>query len=362
MIPRHLTEELVRTAEEYPVFSVTGPRQSGKTTLVRNTFTGYDYVNLEMPDVRERAQSDPRGLLEQYSHRVIFDEVQRAPDLLSYLQPMVDEDDTAGRFGLTGSQNFLLNESVSQSLAGRCGILHLLPFSRSELERGSYRPLESLDDICEQSNSSSPAVLSFELLLKGFYPRIHDKNLRARNWYRNYFQTYVERDVRQLVNIGDMETFERFVRFCAGRNGQLLNMSALANDCGVAHTTIKRWISVLEDSFIIMLLKPYYRNFNKRLRKSPKLYFLDTGLLCYLLNIRTADELRIHNMRGPVFETYVISEIYKQIQNRGKDSSIYFWRDSNDREIDLLIDAGPTPMPVEIKSARTINSGFFDIS
>ncbi len=358
MIKRQLTRELRATAGEYPVFSVTGPRQSGKTTLMRHIFPDYDYVNLEYPDVRERAASDPRDFLRMHGDRVIFDEIQRVPDLLSYIQPMVDEDDSPGRFGLTGSQNFLLNQSVSQSLAGRCGVMHLLPFALSELNN---RPPLNILEMNTGHDSDTRDIDILDLLVKGFYPRIHDKKLSPGRWYANYFQTYLERDVSQLTNVGDIETFAKFVRLCAGRSGQLLNMASLADDCGVAHSTVRRWISVLQAGFIVLLLRPYYKNFNKRLRKSPKLYFLDTGLLCYLLNIRSSDELSIHNMRGAIFESFVISELYKQVQNRMLDADLYFWRDSNGREVDVLIETGTHVLPVEIKSAMTLNNSFFDI-
>jgi hypothetical protein len=278
--------------------------------------------------------------------------------LFSYIQTIVDTKDISGQFILIGSQNFLLLQKVSQSLAGRCAVLHLLPFSLSELKK--RRPLAS-NTIGRQlpgKNRSLDEELS-SVLFEGFYPRIHDKRLNPVDWLGNYFQTYIERDVRDVVNVGDLETFSRFVRLCAGRNGQLLNLSSLANDCGITHTTSKRWISILEASFILFLLRPHYRNFSKRLIKSPKLYFMDTGLLSYLLRIRSAEDLRIHSLYGSIFESYVISELLKNYMNRGEEHPIYFWRDSTGNEIDIIIDEGDGLIPLEIKAGQTVSSDFF---
>jgi hypothetical protein len=260
MLKRTLEKKLKEAAEQYQVVTLTGPRQSGKTVLVKMTFPNYDYISLEDPDHRAFALEDPRGFLSQFPEQVIIDEVQRAPDLFSYIQTIVDTKDISGQFILTGSQNFLLLQKVSQSLAGRCAVLHLLPFSLSELKK--RRPLAS-NTIGRQlpgKNRSLDEELS-SVLFEGFYPRIHDKHLNPVDWLGNYFQTYIERDVRDVVNVGDLETFSRFVRLCAGRNGQLLNLSSLANDCGITHTTSKRWISILEASFILFLLRPHYKNF-----------------------------------------------------------------------------------------------------
>jgi len=358
MLKRTLAKKLKEAAKQYPVVTLTGPRQSGKTTLVKMTFPDYDYISLEEPDHRAFAIEDPRGFLSQFPEKVILDEIQRAPDLFSYIQTIVDQKDISGQFILTGSQNFLLLQKVSQSLAGRCAVLHLLPFSLSELRQ--RRPL-SIDTIGRQlsgKNRSSNEELS-SVLFKGFYPRIHDKDLNPADWLGNYFQTYIERDVRDVVIVGDLETFSRFVRLCAGRNGQLLNLSSLANDCGITHTTSKRWISILEASFIVFLLRPHFKNFSKRLIKSPKLYFLDTGLLGYLLRIRSAEDLRIHAQYGSIFESYVISELLKNYMNRGEEHAIYFWRDSTGNEIDVLIDEGENLTPLEIKAGQTIAADFF---
>lgn len=358
MLKRTLEKKLKEAAKQYPVVTLTGPRQSGKTTLAKMTFSDYDYISLEEPDHRAFALEDPRGFLSQFPEKVILDEIQRAPDLFSYIQTIVDTKDISGQFILTGSQNFLLLQKVSQSLAGRCAVLHLLPLSLSELRK--RRPL-SMNSIGRQLPSKN-RYLDDELssvLFKGFYPRIHNKSLDPVDWLGNYFQTYIERDVRDVLKVGDLETFSRFVRLCAGRNGQLLNLSSLANDCGITHTTSKRWISILEASFIVLLLRPHFKNFSKRLIKSPKLYFLDTGLLSYLLRIRSKEDLRIHALYGSIFESYIISELLKNFMNRGEEHAIYFWRDSTGNEIDVLIDEGDRLVPMEIKAGQTVNQDFF---
>lgn len=358
MIKRHLATALRKAARQFPVVTVTGPRQSGKTTLVRAVFPAYAYASLEDPDQREFATEDPRGFLGQFSGKVILDEVQRAPELFSYIQTVADRTGEPGMFILSGSQNFLLLERVSQTLAGRCAILHLLPFGRSELTGQKAmdptrvgrsvprRDSESLDDL-------------FDVLFTGSYPRIHDQRLAPQDWLAGFTQTYVERDVRSIVNVGDIEAFRRFVRLCAGRSGQLLNLSHLAVDCGISHATARRWLSVLEASFIIYLLRPHNRNFNKRLIKSPKLYFIDSGMLCYLLRIRRPEDLRLHAARGAVFESWVVSEILKAYYHQALKPDLYFWRDSAGHEIDLLIDLADVLVPVEIKSGQTLGSDFF---
>jgi len=357
MIRRHLSVALEAAASSYPVVTVTGPRQSGKTTLVRSVFAGCDYASLESPDLRTLALEDPRGFLGQFAERVILDEVQRAPDLLSYIQGLVDEEDRPGRYILTGSQDLLLMSSISQSLAGRCAVLHLLPLARTEL---AGQEMMNVAEIGRggRGDAAGRADL-FEMLWTGFYPRIHDKRLAPQGWLGNYYQTYLERDVRELVNVGDTETFSRFVRLCAGRCGQILNIASLAADAGVSHTTARRWLSTLEAGFLILLLRPHYRNFNKRLIKSPKLYFLDSGLLCYLLRIRSPEDLGIHASRGAVFEAWVVSEMLKNYLNRGVESDMYFWRDSTGHEIDLVIDRGDEMTAIEIKSGETVAGDFF---
>ena len=362
MIPRHLSTTLKAAAWDFPVVTVTGPRQSGKTTLVRAAFPRHRYASLEDPDARGFASEDPRGFLDQFRGKVILDEVQRTPDLFSYIQGIVDREDRPGQFILSGSQNFLLLHRVSQTLAGRCAVLRLLPFSRSELVG---RPIKDVAEslrtrrIAASTVKEKPAHL-FKTLFKGGYPRIHDKGLKPQKWLVSYYQTYLERDVRDLLNVGDIEAFGRFVRLCAGRSGQLLNASSLASDAGISHTTVRRWLSILEASFVIHLLRPHHRNFNKRLVKSPKLYFLDTGLLCYLLRVQDPEALVLHPARGAIFETWVVSEALKNFYHRGVGPDIYFWRDSAGHEVDLLIDQGERQIPVEIKSGQTIASDFFD--
>jgi uncharacterized protein len=357
MIPRQLADVLVRAATQYPVVSLTGPRQSGKTTLVRAAFPHHAYVSLESPDHRAFAIEDPRGFLAQFPNNVILDEVQRTPDLFSYIQGIVDDENRPGQFVLTGSHNFLLLQSIRQTLAGRCSVLHLLPFARTELTR---RPPMAISDIGRISPSPEDATDDWcDVLFKGSYPRIHDRNLDCQDWLRNYCETYLERDVRDIVHVGDIEAFSRFLRLCAGRCSQLLNLAALAADAGIAHSTARRWLSILEASFLVAILRPYHGNLNKRLVKSPKLYFLDTGLLCYLLRIRSADELRFHGARGAVFEAWVVSELLKNYYNRGAEPDVFFWRDSAGHEVDIVIEHEGRQIVVEIKSGETVADDFF---
>lgn len=355
MIKRHLEEKLKQLAKKYPIVTLTGPRQSGKTTLAKLVFPDYQYVSLEDPDIREFAQNDPRGFLNKYSSRVIFDEVQRVPELLSYLQTIVDATKTNGQFILTGSQQFLLNQKVSQSLAGRSALLCLLPFSLAELNQRSPQAFWK----GKYTKISRPAKNLFDIIFTGFYPRIHDQQLDPRQWYRNYFETYISKDVKNILNIGDSTTFENFLRLLAGRSGQLLNLTSLGNDCGVSHTTAKRWISILEASYIIKLLPPHFNNFNKRIIKSPKIYFLDSGLLCSLLRIASPEILPAHPQIGGIFETFVISEVIKWFVHQGLEAPLYFWRDRGGAEIDLIIDKGELLYPVEIKASQTISAGLY---
>ncbi|MFC1525450.1 ATP-binding protein [Candidatus Latescibacterota bacterium] len=357
MIPRSLEKFLLRDAEYYPVLTLTGPRQSGKTTLARAAFPDHQYVSLEETESRLFARDDPRGFLRQHSGPVIVDEAQRVPELFSYIQRAVDDDDRAGRFVLTGSANFLLMEQVSQTLAGRSGVLHLLPFSRAELEQG------------QQDEPDTPATLfgnrstDLELwgtLHTGFYPRIHDRRIPASVWLPDYVQTYLQRDVRSLVSVGDLERFERFLMLVAGRVGQLLNYSSLANDCGIAVDTARRWLSVLKTSFVALLLNPHHRNFNKRLIKSPKLYLYDTGLACHLLGIREPEQLMTHPLRGPLFENLIVAEVAKTYLHHRRQPPIHFWRDQQGHEIDLLIEEGEDLYPVEIKSGETVSQSMLD--
>ncbi len=359
MIPRALTPVLKRAARRFPVVTLTGPRQSGKTTLVKKVFQNYTYVSLETPDEREFALEDPKGFLGRFEGPVILDEIQRAPDLFSYIQVLVDrKEGKPGLYILTGSQNFLLMEKISQSLAGRCAVLHLLPFSMAELQ--GRPPLNLGTPIRSPGKKCSPPRKPLEdYLFTGFYPRIHDKKLPPRDWLSAYYQTYVERDVRTLTNVGDLETFGRFVRLCAGRTGQVLNLTGLASDCGISHTTARRWISVLEAGFLVALLRPHFRNFGKRLVKRPKLYFLDTGLLCFLLQVQKPAEILHRAERGAIFESFVLSEVYKNYTNRGERPPIYFWRDASGHEVDFLLESGAGEFPIEAKSSRTVVSDFF---
>lgn len=358
MIKRTLTDKIISLARQFPVVSITGPRQSGKTTLAKMAFPDYAYISLEEPDERDFATADPKGFLKRFAGGVILDEIQRAPMLLSYIQGIVDKEDLPGHFILTGSQQLPLMGGVSQTLAGRTAIVNLLPFSLDELlNRPSGDPL--MIDHLPETQVKPPFDLE-TILHMGLYPRIHDKSLIAQDWLSAYYRTYVERDVRDIVNIGNLDAFQRFVRLCAGRSGQLLNLSSLAADSGISHTTARQWISILQAGFIIHLLPPHHVNFSKRLIKSPKLYFLDTGLLCYLLRIREPSDLVIHALRGPVFETFVFSERFKSFTHRGETPPLFFWRDRTGHEVDLVIDAGQKLIPVEIKSGQTVNASFFD--
>ncbi|MBN2245149.1 MAG: ATP-binding protein [Candidatus Aminicenantes bacterium] len=361
MIKRTLEKKLRDAAKQFPVVTVTGPRQSGKTTLVKAVFNHYDYVSLELPDQRSFASEDPQGFLNQFEDPVILDEIQRTPDLFSYIQVIVDNHPKkTGQFILTGSQNFLFLQSISQSLAGRCAVLHLLPFSLAEL---MGRPPISLDIFGKYAARKPvpPRRGLLETLFTGFYPRIHDMGLSPQEWLANYYMTYLERDVRTILNVGDIESFSRFIRLCAGRSGQLLNLSGLASDCGITHTTVRRWISVLEASFVITLLRPHFKNYGKRLVKTPKLYFLDSGLLCYLLQIRSPRELNHRAERGAIFESFVISELIKNFMHRGEQPVLYFWRDSAGHELDSIIELGDRRIPLESKSGQTVVPDFFKI-
>ena len=322
--------------------TITGPRQSGKTTLVKTVLKETAYVSLEDPDLREFASNDPRGFLSAYPGSVIIDEVQRVPDLFSYIQTRVDETGKEGLYILTGSFNFSLMQGISQSLAGRVAILNLHPFSFTELERAD-RLTESLED----------------LLFIGGYPRIYDKDLPPSEWYANYVTTYLERDVRVVINIKDLSVFQLFLKMCAARSGQILNLSSLGDDCGITHNTAKSWISVLQTSFIVYLLRPHYKNFNKRLIKNPKLYFYDTGLLCYLLGVESAESLLTNVHRGAIFETWVISELLKGRLNRGLRENLFYWRDRSGHEVDCIVEQENRLLPIEIKSGKTVTRDFF---
>jgi predicted AAA+ superfamily ATPase len=341
MIPRQATATLQSLAQGYPILAITGPRQAGKTTLAQSTFPDKPYVSLEDPDTRTFAQEDPRGFLARWTDGAILDEVQRCPALFSYLQTRVDANKRMAEFVLTGSQQFGLLSNITQTLAGRVGLLQLLPFSLQELHSAGV----NIPDLNE-------------LLWCGLYPPIHDRSLAPERWFANYVMTYVERDVRQLIEVQNLSLFQRFLKMCAARCGQLLNMSSLANDCGVTHKTIGAWLSVLQAGYVIFLLQPHHQNFGKRLVKTPKLYFHDTGLVAYLLGIQDAAHLSIHSARGALFENLVISELMKYRFNQGLASNLYFWRNNTGEEVDVLIEQGEQLMPVEIKSSQTFHSDF----
>lgn len=337
MIPRDIQIELARCQREYPVLCITGPRQSGKTTLARSFFSELSYVSFEEPLTRDVFLEDPKGFLHRYREGAIFDEAQHVPDLFSYLQVMVDENPEAGRFVITGSQHFGLTQRISQSLAGRTAILELLPFSAKELTRGGWMSGD-LDVV----------------MWAGAYPPVHDRGLRPDRWYANYLATYIQRDVRQISQIHNLDIFTRFMRLCAGNSGQLLNMGRIGAECGVDSKTIGRWVTIVQASYIVKLVPPYYRNFRKRVVKTPKLFFYDTGLACYLLGIRTHEQLSVHPLRGALIETWAFSELNKEMLNQGEQPDIYFWRTHGGREVDFVFESGGQVQAVEVKAGMSV--------
>jgi hypothetical protein len=344
MIKRDLGPFLVDYATKFPALAILGPRQTGKTTLARMTFPKHTYITLEEPSIREVATEDPRKFLQDVSndHGVILDEVQHVPFLLSYIQTLIDEDRKPGYFILTGSHNILLNQAITQSLAGRIAFFTLLPFSIKELRQAKLL-MPTLD----------------EAVWRGSYPAIVAQNIPPTQWYPTYIQSYVERDVRQIKNIENLSTFIRFLGLCAGRTGQLLNISALANDCDINVATARGWLSILEMSYIIFLLQPHYKNFSKRLVKSPKLYFYDTGLACSLLDITSVQDFKKHYLRGGLIESFITAEFYKEFYNRARRPSVYFWRNNHGNEVDCLLEKGQILIPVEIKGSMTMSDNFF---
>jgi predicted AAA+ superfamily ATPase len=344
MIERNIKPLLEQLSSQYPVVTITGPRQSGKTTLARAVFQHKPYVSLEDPDVRRFATDDPRGFLNNYPQGAILDEIQRVPQLPSYLQSLVDVNPEPGRFVLTGSHQFELMTQVSQSLAGRTAILRLLPFTLAEVQR---------------LRGETTAVELAQSVLTGFYPRIHDQRLDPSQALADYFSTYVERDLRQLAAVQDLQRFERFVRLCAGRTGQLLNLSSLGNDAGVSHATARAWIDLLQTSYIVHLLPPWFTNSGKRLIKAPKLYFYDVGLACWLLGLRTAEQVARDPLWGGLFENLILMEAMKDRLNAGESAEMYFYRDSDGNEVDLLLPVGGKLHAIEIKAGATVNSDYF---
>lgn len=342
MIERSIEEKLRQMTTKFPVVTLTGTRQCGKSTLLKQRFKDFKYISLEDLDLRQMAIEDPRGFLMNFGTPLIIDEAQYAPDIFSYIQTSVDNSNDTGMYILSGSHNFLLMERISQSLAGRTAVMKMAPLSVSELRKATLLP-EKLND----------------WLITGGYPRIYDKNIATTDFFPNYVQTYLERDVRLLRNINDLSQFVRFLKLCAGRVGQLLNVSSLATECGISVPTANAWLSILETSYTIFLLKPYYKNYNKRLVKSPKLYFCDTGLVASLLGLENSRQMETHYLRGELFENMVVAEFVKQAYAQGREPNLYFWRDSNNEEVDLLREQGTTLDCFEIKSAATMHTDHF---
>jgi len=342
MIHRNIIEKIRVMADKMPVISITGPRQSGKTTVAKMCFPDYDYVNIENPDTLEEAKADPRSFLTNFKQGLIIDEIQNFPELFSYIQTISDSRQRVGEYILTGSQNFLLSEKITQSLAGRAFITHLLPFNISELQVANLLPND--EDHC---------------IFKGFYPRIYDRNVEPQMFYPSYIQTYAERDIRQTVNVSNLFLFQKLMRLAAGRIGQLLNYTNIANELGVDLKTVQSWFSILNTSFVVFFLQPHHQNFTKRLVKTPKLYFYDTGLACSLLGIKRQEDLEAHWARGALFENMVIADLMKNYFNRAEIPPLYFWRDNTGNEIDCLIDECDLIKIIEIKSSKTISTDFF---
>ncbi|MFD0705431.1 ATP-binding protein [Alloscardovia venturai] len=343
MIPRTLAAKLLTLAEGFPVVTVNGPRQSGKSTLVKNTFPNYRYISLEDPDIRSLASEDPRGFLQQFNSHIIFDEIQRVPELFPYLQGIVDSQNNPGQFILSGSQNFLLLKKISQSLAGRVGILHLLPLAYSEMK----------------SNGASPNSI-MDWVFTGGYPRLYSSHIHPTDFFPNYISTYIDRDIREELGVKKINEFNTFLKLCATRTGEVLNLTSLANDCDISTTTAREWLSILEASFVCFQLHPYHKNYGKRLIKAPKFYFYDTGLAANLLGINSPDELFTSVYRGNLFENAVVVELIKQYTSVGREPELFYWRDSNQNEIDFITQkAGKPYQAIEVKSTSTYKAQAF---
>ncbi|MCF8225061.1 MAG: ATP-binding protein [Bacteroidales bacterium] len=341
MIPREAAQIIIKLRKQFPVITLTGPRQSGKTTLLKSVYTDLPYFSLEDIDVRNTAINDPRGFLSNFPEGAVLDEIQRVPALFSYIQGIIDNNKKL-HFVLSGSQNFLLLENISQSLAGRAAILKLLPFSISELQNEKLVP-----DSYEQ------------LIFTGMYPGIYDRDIDPEYFYPSYISTYIERDVRQIKNIENLNNFSNFLQLCAGRTGQVINLNSLATDAGISPNTAKSWLSILEASYIIYFLQPYYENFNKRIIKSPKLYFYDTGLVCSLLGISSVGQVKTFHSKGALFENLIITDLIKNKLHKGLNPRFYYWQNKTRQEIDLIIDNPEGPLPFEIKSGMTMNENYF---
>ncbi len=342
MVSRTLLPFFWEMAKKFPAIVLLGPRQSGKTTLARLAFPQKPYVLLEEPDTREFAEKDPRGFLQSYPEGAILDEIQRVPHLFSYLQGILDQSKTNGLFILTGSHNFLMMEQVTQSLAGRVALLTLLPFSHQEL-RSAHLDFEDYE-----------THLRF-----GGYPRVFSSQIAPEDFYSNYVRTYIDRDIRLLKNVQDLSTFHTFLKFCANRIGQPVNLSSIADDCGITHNTVKAWLSILEASYILFTVRPYHNNLNKRLIKTPKIYFYDTGLVCYLMGIDSQDLLTYHPMKGSLFENFIVSEVAKSFYHTGHEATLYFWQDKSAKKIDLILEAHGKVTPIELKAGKTITEDYF---
>ncbi len=341
MIERQISKRIIVASRQFPIVSLMGPRQGGKTTLVKHLFPKAHYLSFEDPDVRAKVKSDPRGFLSSFKSLVIIDEAQRVPEVFSYIQAIVDERGKNGQFIFTGSQNYLLHEKITQSLAGRVAILNLLPLSFTELK------------------NAEKSIGSLEILLhKGFYPAIWKQRSQPGLLYSSYINTYLERDMRLIQNVSSLSQFQKFLRMCAGRAGQMLNLTSLGNDCGISHNTAKAWLSILESGFIVHLLQPYYENLNKRLVKTPKLYFYDTGLLCHLLDIHEPAQIHSHYLRGALIENFVFGELQKQNFNLLLHNNIYYWRDKTGNEIDFLIPRAANKLLIEVKAGQTMSNDF----